>query len=339
MAPKAPKQPLARRDSVALREVWPDEASDFTPWLADHITELGEALGITLETVETESPVGSRSLDILATDASSGRPVIIENQLSYSDGDHLSRLLIYAAGKDADIVIWVATEFEEEHWLVLQWLNQRTGTQTRFFGVAIEVWRIDGSRPAPWFRVVAAPNDWRKRNVNVRGSVAPSGMKRRYRDFRIGLEEKLRLEPDLPLNPGKDHGNPWLSISDVHGIRYSVDFRTRIYFSFQLDTRGSNQSLEWCYSALDRLEEHKDHIESDLGQLEWKRRWQGKRGSQVASYYPRRFSDLSDPWAEVHGWVIKTYRRFREVFEPFREELLAGPLPPPDRRGDTQPPE
>ena len=100
------EESLSKIERVALRKVWPNEASDFTPWLADHITDLGEALGIELETQERESPVGSRSLDIMATD-SSGRPVIIENQLTCSDGDHLGRLLIYAAGKDADVVIWL----------------------------------------------------------------------------------------------------------------------------------------------------------------------------------------------------------------------------------------
>ena len=318
------EQPLANIESVALREVWPNEASNFTPWLAEHITELGEALGIPLETGETESPVGSRSLDILATNTNSGHPVIIENQLSYSGGDHLSRLLIYAAGKDADLFIWIASEFEEEHWLVLQWLNQRTGTETKFFGVTIEVWRIDGSPAAPYFRVVAAPNDWRKRNVNDRRPVAPREMRRRHRDFRTELEERLRLEPDLPLEPGSDHNNPWLAISDAHGLRYSVDFRNRIYLSFQMDTR-SNQSLECCYSAFDRLARDKDAIECALGQLEWTRRWQGTRGSQIASHYPGTISDLSDSWAEVHSWVIERYRRFRTVFEPYREELLSSP--------------
>ena len=317
-------QPLSNIESVSLREVWPNEGSDFTPWLAAHITELGEALGIPLEMEETESPVGSRSLDILATDSSSGRSVIIENQLDYSDGDHLSRLLIYAAGKDADVVIWIAREFEEEHWLVLQWLNQRTDMQTKFFGVAVEVWRIEGSPPAPYFRVVAAPNDWRKRNVNNRRPVVPRGMRRKYRDFRIGVEERLRLESNLPFEPGSDHNHPWLAIGSAHGLRYSVDFRDRIYFSCQMDTR-SGRSLEWCYSAFDRLARDKNAIESALGELEWTRQWQGKRGSQIASHYPEKFSDLSDSWAEVHSWVIERYRRFRTVFEPYREELLSSP--------------
>lgn len=304
---------LSRIKRVELRSVWPNEARDFTPWLAKHIGELGEALGIELETQERESPVGSRSLDIMATEAN-GRPVVIENQLASSDGDHLGRILIYAAGKDADVIVWIARDFEDEHWQVLQWLNQRTDTQTRFFGVAIEVWKIDDSRPAPYFRVVAAPNDWRKRNVVRRTP------KRRYREFRQRLEEKLKLESDLPRGEWNNHNNPWLAIKHEEGLDYSIDFPNLIYFSFQITRRG--RSLKWCHAAFDRLRQDRDHIESRLGPLEWTRRWQKSRGSTIVSRYPERYSDLTDSWDDVHSWTIDRYRLFREVFEPYREELL-----------------
>ena len=318
---------LSRIERVSLREVWPDEGKDFTPWLADHITELGEALGISLETEEAESPVRGRSLDILATDTSTGRSVIIENQLEYSDTDHLGRLLIYAAGKDADVVVWIVREFEDEHWQVLQWLNQRTGTDTRFFGVAVEAWRIAGSPPAPHFRVVVAPNDWRKRNVNNRGTVEPSERRRKNHEFRVGLEKRLAVESDLPLERGS--GNPpWLAISGDDGLYYSVDFDSRIRLSFQMDGGRSGKSLEWCQSAFDRLEQDKEAIESDLGELTWIRQWGKKRGSYITSYYPERFFDLSEcSWSEVHSWTIEQYRRFRDVFEPYREELLSAAKP------------
>ena len=281
-----------------------------------------------MESEGRESAVGNRSLDILATDTITGRPVIIENQLEYSDTDHLGRLLIYAAGKNADVVVWIVKDFEDEHWEALQWLNQRTGTETKFFGVAMEVWRIAGSPPAPHFRVVVAPNDWRKRNVNNRGAVEPSERRRKNRDFRLGLEDRLRLESGLPFKPGGDGSPPWLSFDYVQGLRYSVDFDGRICVSFQMEASGNSRGLEGTQAAFDRLTRDQEAIETALGELKWSRNWGRKRGSYVSSYHPKRLADLSeDSWAEVHGWIIEQYRHFRDVFEPYREELLS--LAPP----------
>ena len=66
-----------------LREVWPNEALDFTPWLAkeENLSILGEAIGIDMEMTEKESAVGDFNVDILATEQDSGRKIIIENQL------------------------------------------------------------------------------------------------------------------------------------------------------------------------------------------------------------------------------------------------------------------
>ena len=102
------------------------ETSLGTPWLAKNIGELSMTLGMSLRVEATEVQAGTRYIDLVATDTGSGRPVVIENQLENSDGDHLSRMLFYAASKDADTIIWIAREFEEEHWRTLKWLNQRT---------------------------------------------------------------------------------------------------------------------------------------------------------------------------------------------------------------------
>ena len=317
------QQPLSRIERVDLRDVWKNEATNFTPWLAQHLAELGDALGLELEWQETEAPVGGYSLDILATDRNGDRPVVIENQLESTDHDHLGKLLTYAAGFNANVVVWLTREFREEHRQALDWLNQRTGEDTQFFGVVVELWKIDDSRPAPHFNLVAMPNGWYK-NASVRRPVAS---RRRYRDFRLGLEERLR-ERGLPFRPGRDHSSPWKSMGGTGGLCYSADFGGSIMFSLQMDTMQGAPDSGWCRRAFDRLSEDKDDIEDrlgHLGELEWSREW-GKRGSYIAAYYRQRFSDLpQDTWDEVYDWLAETYRQFRDVFEPYRDELLKLP--------------
>ena len=100
-----------------LRSVWPHEALDFTPWLAqeDNLTILSDAIGIDITVDETESSVGSFSVDILASETGTDRKIIIENQLEDTNHDHLGKLITYASGKSANIIVWVVKHAREEH--------------------------------------------------------------------------------------------------------------------------------------------------------------------------------------------------------------------------------
>lgn len=190
-------QKLGVRVEVELREVWPNEASDFTPWLAENITELGKALGLDLELQEREASVGSYSLDILARDLGSGSLVVIENQLESTDHDHLGKLLTYAAWFDANVRVWIAKEFRDEHREALDSLNHRTGEDTQFFGIEVELWKIDNSRPAVNFNLVATPNEWLKQTVSVRAAGNVSERDKRYKAFFQSLIDTGRITGSL----------------------------------------------------------------------------------------------------------------------------------------------
>jgi hypothetical protein len=126
---------------VELRTISPDEAADFTPWLAreENIGRLGEALGLELEVEHTEVAVGPYSADILARDSGSGGPVVIENQLGKTNHDHLGKAITYAAALGASTVVWIAPDFTEEHRKAVDWLNENGSGDVSFFGVRVEL--------------------------------------------------------------------------------------------------------------------------------------------------------------------------------------------------------
>ena len=86
--------------------------------------------------------------------------VLIENQIERTDHTHLGQVLTYAAGLHAATIIWISSQFTDEHRAALDWLNEITDEEFAFFGVEVELWRIGGSSPAPRFNVVSKPNDW-----------------------------------------------------------------------------------------------------------------------------------------------------------------------------------
>jgi hypothetical protein len=150
---------LGKIQVVSLRSIWKNEAQDFTPWLAENIEELGVTLGLELEYEDKEVSVGPYSADILAKDAGTGKYVVIENQLEKTNHDHLGKCITYSAVLDASAVIWIASDFTEEHKKALDWLNDHTSEEIAFYGVKLELIRIDNSFPAVQFNIQSKPNE------------------------------------------------------------------------------------------------------------------------------------------------------------------------------------
>jgi hypothetical protein len=145
-------------ERVTAKAAWGREASDFTPWLAENLDRLGGALGLALSLRAVEHPVGRFYLDLLCEDAR-GRTVIVENQFERTDHDHLGKLLTYASGTEADVIVWVAESFTDEHLGAVAWLNDNTMPGVGFYAVRVEVLQI-GSERAPNFEVMARPNEF-----------------------------------------------------------------------------------------------------------------------------------------------------------------------------------
>ncbi len=142
--------------NLDLRDYWKHVALHFTQWLAEeeNLQELGDEVGLDIKLIQTEAGVGKFSVDILAEEETSGKKIVIENQLEATNHSHLGQILTYAAGIEAEYIIWVVREVRDKHRQAIEWLNEHTDEKVNFFLVRIELWQIGTSEPAPRFMVV-----------------------------------------------------------------------------------------------------------------------------------------------------------------------------------------
>jgi hypothetical protein len=152
---------IGQLKKLSAREAFSHEAHVFTPWLAENLHLLGNEIGVPLTLLGTEVAVGAFSLDIHAQDPD-GRSVAIENQFGKTDHDHLGKSLVYAAGLNASVIVWLAEKFRDEHRQVLDWLNENMGEDVAFFAIELSTIKIDESAPALLFDVVCRPNNFQK---------------------------------------------------------------------------------------------------------------------------------------------------------------------------------
>ena len=305
---------LGRLEQVDVRTVWTNEASEFTPWLArqENLDILGEALGLSLETVSVEREVGSFRADIVCSDINTDTTVLIENQLARTDHDHLGKLLTYAAGLHAKTVLWVVTKVRDEHRAVLDLLNTITSDDYRFFGVEIELLRIGASPIAPRFNIVSMPNDWSRSVANVTKDKVMSETKRKQLEYWDSFRSILNELKGSVSGNYKPQPQQWMAFrigrTGFH-LAAVVNFKQR-YVRVELYITG-----EGANDRLVRLEEENDQIERDLGfELEWGDQSSEARDQRISLYL--RDVDPTDKadWSRQHNWLANNLNDMHRVF-------------------------
>ena len=164
-------------EQVPVRSVWPKEAGDFTPWLAENVELMSDALGMELELEGKEVSVGGYSADLVFRDLTSGALVVVENMYGLTDHDHLGKLITYAAGLDASHAVLLTETFRAEHRSALTWLNSISTEGCGFFGLSLEVWRIGDSIPLRGFgstySLMTGPRAFASRRTAKTASATP----------------------------------------------------------------------------------------------------------------------------------------------------------------------
>ena len=298
-------QPL---EPVSLREAWPSEASDFTPWLVEHIGRLGEELHLELARQEVTLPGDAGRVDILAQQVGTGAKVVIENQLEQSDDSHCLRLLGYAAGAEASILIWVARNFTPYHRSILEWLN--AADTIHVYAVEVHAYRVGGVLAAD-FRTVVEPA-----TAIVEAPLSAKNSNTLYAEFYRPLVARLRQGG---LQPGGWRGK-WRQFHTGHqGAFYGlglVEGKAQVFLSFKGPDRQER------YRA---LLQYRAEIDGKIeGALSWQEEGPGSWGESLVLLERAEAVSLTSPEAELEGarrWMADKLVSLRAALQPRLDEL------------------
>lgn len=301
---------LGKLKKIDLREAWKHEALDFTQWLAkdENLALLSEEIGVDINLIETEANVGSFNVDILAED-SNGRKIVIENQLESTNHDHLGKIITYASGYNAEIIIWIVKDVRNEHKQAIDWLNEHTDEKINFFAIKLELWQIDGSPYAPKFQIISKPNEWAKIMKAPISSLTERKLK--LLDFWTALNEYLNNK-NSEINPQKPSSDHWNNISvgtsKAHISLTALAKEKKIGCEFYIP---DNKELYFY------LVEHKEEIEQIFGQELYWQELKGKKASRI-SISRDSFNLYEDnDWEKDFAWFENNAIRLKKAICPF----------------------
>lgn len=304
---------LGKLEEVDIRELWKHEQYDFSEWLSknENIELLNNEIGLTLTDIQKEVFVGTYRCDLVAKDEATGIKVIIENQLEATNHDRLGKLITYASGLDANVVIWIVKEAREEHRSAIEWLNNKTTNELSFFLMEIRAYKIGDSLPAPKFVVVEKPNDFVKTvNTGVDSGELSNAQAERL-IFWNRFNEVL-ISRNKPFNVRKATTDHWYSValgtSEAH-IEVTLVNKT--------NSIGIEVYIKENKNLFDKLFNSSEEIENELGfSMEWMR-LDHKKASRIICYIEGLDFDNHENYDELMKRVIDKVIVVRNVFRKY----------------------
>lgn len=259
---------------------------------------------------ETESSVGDFNVDIYASETGTDRKIIIENQLEDTDHDHLGKLITYASGKGADVLIWVVKHAREEHKAAVEWLNNHTDDKIGFFLCEIKLFQIGDSQIAPSFTVVERPNDWTK-EIRKKASANPTQQQRleywqAFNDYAFSDANFSRI-----FNKRKPTTDHWMDFSIGSSACHIAvsQIQKRKAVDVELYINDDKELFKSLFA-------HKDEIEKNMEmELEWKELPERKASCILIE----KTVDLDDraTWPEQFDYIMDTCIKMKRAFKRY----------------------
>lgn len=144
--------------------------------------------------------------------ALTGKIVLIENQLEPTNHDHLGKIITYASGLDAAVVVWIVASARDEHASAIEWLNKHTSDELSFFLLEVHAYKIGDSDPAPHFKIIEQPNDFVKTVKAITQSAELNESQKSRLEFWTQFNEVIDSK-GKPFNKRKATTDHWYSVA------------------------------------------------------------------------------------------------------------------------------
>jgi hypothetical protein len=329
---------------LPARDVLGGEASDFTPWLADNLDILAEAIGLTeIVNAETESPVQEKRADIVATAIDQDGheyPIVIENQYGITNHGHLGQLITYLAQQEEGLGVWVVESYSEAHLAAVEFLNRTSTEKVNYILAQVRFTPGEGGIYQVHFELLARPNAFVKQRRRRAGAEGSGRINASRRDYLAAILEQVKGPMARAGYRGlhmHTHGSyidsrlPDAQL-DAAGARVKVyvtraDAIVRFHF-YHLDTREENEA------AIEVLKRHYEQLWLQTMPQPASLEWHGGMTGAVSDYvgvtlegqgYGSGDVEKTAAWVEAvtKAWLDAVRQHPIDYFAEEVSELLA----------------
>ncbi len=233
--------------------------------------------------------------------------MIIENQLEATNHDHLGKLITYASGKSANIIIWIVKYARDEHKAAIEWLNQHTEEDINFFLVEIKLYKIGKSEPAVKFEIIEQPNNWSK---EIKKSSNQNSTLSLLYDYWTAFTERADQNQEFQINFNRRNprATRWLSYS-LGSSKYRID----VCMWTQKEKSQVDFFIKDDKAIYHNLHQNKEKIEEETGvSYEWFELPENK-ASRISISRHSVLQDIDD-WNNQFDWTLENMVKMKKIF-------------------------
>lgn len=298
---------IKKIESIKLKSHFKSESGDFTPWLADNLDYVSEAIHLKLLNPSTEQTSENFRVDILA-ELENGSGVVVENQFGDSNHDHLGKIITYRTAFDAKVAIWIVERAKEEHVEAVNWLNE-TDNGCDFYLLELQLIRIGDSPLGPLFTIKSAPS----KEAREKGEIKRQETHRHEMRFKFWTELLKVFKADKTMPAFKNNSATKDSFitsgTGISGIAWTLWVaKDSVRCELRID-RGAGAEKE-NLEILHKLMENKDQVDKEYGPgLNWSE-MPGYQLTSIRTEFPGGYNLPEEDWPALLSEIHDNTKRF-----------------------------